>query len=279
MGIHRQISLIVDRIAFGLTEDSDFNSVVDALRQLILIQAAREPLEATRILALPQLAGDAYRKACYLVQDLESIPLEQTQAVVENLCVLGETLDSGAGGAFDPNLLNSALTILTGRVQGNTGVIGAAWGLLYRSGLAAPDQLQNTLLGYLDAAVLENRDKTAFIYGLLRACRELSWRDDWFVQALDGLWRNWDDQEFARRLPELRLAFSGLTPGETDRVAACAARLYGAHDLGELVARDTTEAEMQRNLIINEAVKQSLMEDGLDFWLEIWNGAAKGEEG
>ena len=163
-----------------------------------------------------------------------------------------------------------------GQVQGNAGTIGAAWGLLHRGSRVAPEKIRDALLGNLNAATLANHDKTGFIYGILRTCRELSWRADWFLQALDDLWRTWDDDEFARRLPDLRLAFAGLTPSETDHVAECAARLHGAMDLGDLVVREVTEADVERHLAITELVKRSLAEDGLGAWLAVWSGKEEG---
>ena len=53
----------------------------------------------------------------------------------------------------------------------------------------------------------------------------------------------WDDAEFTRVLPELRLAFAELSPRETAEVADCISKHTG-ETLDDLVRTDLSEADL-----------------------------------
>ncbi len=77
----------------------------------------------------------------------------------------------------------------------------------------------------------------------------------------------WDEAQFVRALPDLRIAFTHLTPRETDRVAGLIAEIHGQRDLGTLIHSDQTEAQIAFNVRLNHAVKNSLESEFLASWL------------
>jgi hypothetical protein len=78
----------------------------------------------------------------------------------------------------------------------------------------------------------------------------------------------WDEDEFLHRLPHLRLAWSGLTPRETDRVAARIAARHGVAT-GDLTRVSRCgENDILSALGVFARVERSLLEDGLESWLE-----------
>jgi hypothetical protein len=87
------------------------------------------------------------------------------------------------------------------------------------------------------------------------------------LDRIDRLFREWDEDAFVGALPELRLAFSHLTPRETDRVAGLVAGLHGRDDLGNLVHHDVTEQELAINVRLSRAVLDWLKQEHLDGWL------------
>jgi hypothetical protein len=80
--------------------------------------------------------------------------------------------------------------------------------------------------------------------------------------------RTWSEDEFVRALPEMRLAFAGMTPRETEKVAGAVAGLYGRQDIGKLVHHDTTTARLEAHRRITEFVIEALRRDGLGFWVD-----------
>ena len=88
------------------------------------------------------------------------------------------------------------------------------------------------------------------------------------LQAIEDLFGQWSEDEFLLRLPHLRLAWSDLTPRETDRVATCVAANHGVAK--ESVSRVSRFAEndIMAALASFARVERALIDDGLETWLE-----------
>jgi len=256
------------------------------LGELLLLWRSREPLEAFTLQGLPELCVAAYRRGCYLIAGLASLPPDEAPRAVQALLALREALragdDLGAEAAdvttavrFDGELLFCALERLLpadGRARPRSAaVVGAAAGLLHLEGRLERAELAGLLAGYLRGvggdANAAAPEQTAFVFGLLAAARELGWREPALVAALDALLAQWDDATFLRALPELRLAFAQLTPRESDRVAVA---VSGLSPTGEQVCArlDVPEALLLRNAAIDGRVGELVEADGLASWLE-----------
>jgi len=103
---------------------------------------------------------------------------------------------------------------------------------------------------------------------VIRACRELAWRQPALAEAVHRLLSAWNDEEFIERIPHLRMAFADLTPRETDQVAALVAGLHGGEKIGTLHRPDVSEEEVLAAARVNALVKKALDEDGLGSWIE-----------
>ena len=89
------------------------------------------------------------------------------------------------------------------------------------------------------------------------------------LQAVEQMFASWDNDEFLLRLPHLRLAWSDLTPRETDRVASLVAEHHGVdkRDLTRVSA--LSEQDTLHLLKAWSRVEESLKEDGLESWMEV----------
>jgi hypothetical protein len=106
-----------------------------------------------------------------------------------------------------------------------------------------------------------------FLTGLLTTSRELAWREPQLAGAVEALFQSWSEEEFLLRLPHLRLAWSNLSPRETDRVAALVASQHDVDKLEHTRITAFTENDMMQALRVSAAVEQALRDDGLDAWL------------
>ncbi|WP_418608026.1 DUF5682 family protein [Georgenia sp. SUBG003] len=100
----------------------------------------------------------------------------------------------------------------------------------------------------------------------MTTAREAAWQEPALIGALDGRLGAWDRETFVEHLPELRLAFAGMTPRETDRIARAVAELHGRTDLGVLRRPDVDEGSVHRHLEVSRAVTALLARDGLASW-------------
>jgi hypothetical protein len=269
LGLHAQAASIVPLIDVHIAGDPSLPSVAAGLSQLELLAHSREPLEATRLTAVPRLMAAAYVRACRLLDDVATCPDETVDPVLNALLALREVLAATLAGenapALDPDLFHQALLRLIGHppAQAQAVVVGAATGVLYGEGKLSEEGLIRVTRGYLGAALTDPRKTSGILRGLLATARETAWQVAELVRAVDEQFSAWDENTFLQVLPELRLAFTGLTPREVARVADHVARLHGGEGLGELVHTDLDEREVHFALAVTQRVREALRADYL----------------
>jgi hypothetical protein len=267
LGLHAQSSALVPLIDEHIAEDPGIKSVVNGLCQLELLQRAREPLEAEHLTAVPRLMEAAYQRACRLMDDLAYCPDPVVEEALAALKALRELLAAVAGISlpFDRDLFFKALErISSGAPQrAQSPVVGAAAGILYAEGRLSTDELIRIVCGYMGGAVNDPRKSVGILRGLLSASCEIAWQVSEVLKALDLQFKSWDEETFMDMLPELRLAFAGLTPRDIARVAEKISALHSGESLGELVHTNISEAEIHFGLALNERVRACLAADGL----------------
>jgi hypothetical protein len=267
MGLHRTLGRLVALIERNVAEDPAFISLVTGIGQLVLLCQAREPLEAHDLAAVPILARTAYRRACALTPDLANTSEEEARPVLGGMARLREVSATDVEEVFDRALLLDAFRLLLQRPNTNATIAGGAAGILFSEGELGEPDLLSLVVGYLQGTCDNPKTRTGFLQGLLAVCREVAWRLPGLLDSLTELFESWDDNEFVHTLPDLRLAFSALTPREVDRVAVLVAARLGKKDLGDLVVRGISPEEVQFNLRLQAAVREVLKREHLEEWL------------
>jgi len=270
MGLHRHTTRLLMLIGAQVNEDPSLTSLTAAFNQLVLLWESREPLEAHRLIEIPQLIRAAYERACYLLHNLADTPTEAANEILSSLITMRDLLRSSAAGGqgLDPALFYEPLAKVFLQPKCPALLTGGIAGLLYGDARLSESDLFKLLSGSLNAASSQAGDQTAFLIGLLRSCRELAWRQPALVEAVEKLLSAWSEEEFVERIPHLRMAFADLTPREADQVASVVANLHGGEKVGSLYQPQVSEAEALVAARINAAVKKALEEDGLGSWIE-----------
>lgn len=264
LGLHDHLPRVTTLLQQAIGEDAAFDSVAAAAANLGLLWESREPLEARELTEVPALLQAVYERAIYLGRELRGKQCDP-RSTIDALAKLRELIVSAAGRALDEGLYWSMVEDL----QHNHGIAhvkGAAAGLRYAAGQISDEALGAALDGHFRGMLLP-ADSVGFLGGLLRTAREAAWQQPRLLEVLDGLLQDWNEEAFVANLPELRLAFSGMTPKETDRIADAVAHLRGEEGLGSLVMRDVGADEVQRNLEISRALAGILERDGLGGWV------------
>ncbi len=265
LGLHQfsdELSRLIDE---HISEDPSLPSVVGGLAQLDLLSRSREPLEAAHLTALPRLMTAAFHRACRLIDDIATCPDEAAEEIVKVLRTLREiVLADVDASATQADLFHAALArvIALPPDKSQAAVVGAALGILFVDGQCDENQLLTVAMGFL-SGTQEPRKSCGILRGLLATAREIAWQLTEFLEAVDAQFASWDEDAFLASLPELRLAFSDLTPRETSQVADQVAKLHGETTLGELVQTDLDESDVRLALEITRRVRESLTEDGL----------------
>jgi len=263
LGLHDHLPRTLATLRRAIAGDASFESVTKAAGSIGLLWESREPLEARDAHDIPLVLQAAYERTIYLGTQLRSVQGEGV-GLVQALGRLRELLISAAGRELDAGLYWDMIATLHAYHPAAV-VRGACAGLLYLSGRLAAHDLGEALAGHLHG-LRDPKDAVAYLRGLLATARETAWQHPALLQSLDTLLQQWGEQAFVACLPELRLAFSSLTPKETDRVAEAVAQLHGAADLGRLVDYRLDEAQVQANLALSLTLREVLAADGLSAW-------------
>lgn len=253
-------SLIERKIA----ADASFASLAEAVSQLRLLWNAREPLGAGELSAIPELMNAAYRRACFVLPDILNAPENEFRQTVESLCVVRELLLGKNVEIFDAEIFYDALENTVYASVCPPLIAGAIYGLLQNTARITAE----TLLRQTEANLLGgDKNGTSFLSGLFRTAREIAWTQPEFLELLDRRLREWTEEEFLQLLPEMRLAFSYLTPRETDRVANSVADIYGEKTIGRTFMGDLSEEDLLLGLEINRLTVEALERDNLADWI------------
>ncbi len=270
MGLPAGASAIAGRLNDWVGRDASFVSVAKAFGQLMLLWQSREPLEAAKLQVLPDLLRTACIRACQLLSEAVHLPDEQALLFVEGALLLSSRLNiESEPHNLDPGLFWQSLTTLLDQSTTPPLLRGAAAGLLHTAGQIEIATVMQAVQGALSPACGDSARQVDFLAGLLKTARELAWREPQLLNAVEAMFVQWDDDEFLRRLPHLRLAWSDLTPHETDRVAAQVADHHGVGKRDITRVSAFSEADVMRTLAVFARVEQSLKEDGLESWLEV----------
>ncbi len=185
-------------------------------------------------------------------------------AAVGALVQLRELLVSEAGSGLDAELYWQMVQRLEA-THDVALVRGGAAGLAYSSGRTDSAGLARSVVGHLSGTSTA-ADAVGFLRGLLQTAREAAWQERDLLAGIDRRLASWDAETFIAHLPELRLAFAGMTPQETDRIARAVAGLHGAKELGRLLLRDVDEESVAHHLAVSRGVATLLARDGLQGW-------------
>ncbi len=137
-----------------------------------------------------------------------------------------------------------------------------------------------TLTTQLDNAFSTGSDPesaVAYFVGIMRTAPELALRLPLLIDSLNRYLAGWDEQQFIGILPELRFAFSQLTPKQNANVASYIADITqsNAQDLS-LHQVEFSDAQLLTALHLDQQLQQSLSAQGLWDWFgaETEKGAA-----
>ena len=268
MGLFTAAQTLMPRWIACILQEPIFSVAVGALTQLRMLHQAREPLEASFLTSLPQTIVTLFQRCCRLLADVANCPDEQVdatlraiQSIRELTAEAREEADDDVDTSLFHTALHSHLALNLEEVQ--PAVVGASIGVLFAEGQITKEKLLSLFRGFLIGSSDVTRCASV-VRGLLATSRETLWHIEDVLATLDATLASWQEDEFLQALPDLRLAFTDLTPNEVSRVAEHVATYHGTQDLGDLVMTDVEETEVQIALRLNQIVHQSLQEDGVN---------------
>jgi hypothetical protein len=264
MGLHRHTQNILNRTATLVAQDASFVSLVWAMEGLITLGLSLEPLEAHDLKGVRELAVTAYERCCSRIPFLGATPEAEHKPVLDAMNTLRQCAATLKDSPEDECLHWTGLTTLFHDADGGSCVRGGAAGLLFAEGQLSADELIVSLEGHLFST---KADAVEFLIGLMATARSALWEGAAIVPALHRFVKSLDEDRFIRLLPPLRLAFSDLSPRETERVASLVAGAAGERSFRPASVKDFSELDMRRALEVNRRVTEILKKDKLEEFL------------
>ena len=232
MGLAGQLQSVYDRVHELMLQDTDFYSLAEALRSLMMMEELGELYESR--MAFGSLIHIGCRKLIGLLPSMTRIKDEDLAPCMTALKLLYQITgrdsqeQSGQGKfAQERESYYDALVRMNEDGQIHAGLNGCIHGILYGSGRETASEVEMACRGYLTGTGEQLFHTAQFFKGLFFTARDLVFIGDEFLKMLDTFFGQVTAEEFMELLPELRMAFTYFTPRETDKIAAMAAKLHG----------------------------------------------------
>ncbi|UZN04249.1 DUF5682 family protein [Cellulomonas sp. S1-8] len=263
VGLHERTAPVVRLVREAVGAETSFVDAVHAAGALALLADGREAVESARLVGLAGLVTHAYARCLYLGGQLQGDE-EPPDGVASALSRLRELLASPGGQDLDAQPFWELVDRLR-HTHDRAMVRGAAAGLASTAGRLDAEGLARDVAGHL-AGSIDAHEAVGFVRGLFATARETVWQESGVVTALDSRLVDWDQPTFLSTLPDLRLAFAGLTPRESDRVAERVAALHGGERPDAAVRRDVDAGTVQALAELSHQLLDVLERDGLGAW-------------
>ncbi len=258
MNLTGQLEAVYDCVNERILHDTDFYSVADALKYLIMMDELGTLYQTELrfedllrrcvqklITLLPSIIGikeenltacmDAL-KLLYRITNRANMKLAaESELYYETLetMVYGHPMDNTALNGNVPPDKQTDLQIgihadlhTDMRADLHAGLCGCIHGILYGSGREGAANVEFACRGYLTGTKEQLMQTAVFFRGLFYTARDLIFIGGQILELLDTFFGQVDSTEFMELLPQLRMAFAYFTPAETDKIARRAAKLH-----------------------------------------------------
>lgn len=222
MELTDQLQPVYERVRELMLQDTDFYSLAEALRSLLMMEELGELYGSS--MEFGSLIQTGCRKLIGLLPSMTRMKDEDLTGCMNALKLLYQV----SGREQDlQGIYFDALFRMIRDSQIHAGLNGCIHGILYGSGREKAAEVETVCRGYLTGTGGQLMGTAQFFKGLFYTARDLVFIGDAFLKMLDTFLGQVTPEEFMELLPELRMAFTWFTPRETDRIAGKAAALHG----------------------------------------------------
>lgn len=263
-GIADRVASILPFIADEIAVDPDIASVSEALRDLLALWRNNEAIGLDDRSPVGMLVLAAWRRALFLLPDLETCGEEHIARALDALVILREVtaLAKDAVEGMDIALFDEAVARLR-RAELSPAIAGAIAALSCLSRQMTAEELGARVSGELGGAYAEPKSCVAYLQGVIAVSRELLWAAPALIAAVDRALASLDGEGFITLLPHLRLAFYRLDPRDIDRLAHFVAAQRNGEPAQLTQGFSVPEAVFAVNMGVDRRIAGLLAEVGL----------------
>lgn len=198
---------LADMLHAAIVADGNFFTVAPALNHLLTLYRFDDLLGTRGLPNLGDLLATAVRRAMWLLEMVGDADSADLLTGIQHLLAAYERC--GAIVAVDSADFVALFERIEANPHASPTLRGAASGVLWTLGAVDVERILYVLRGFGDPEALGD-----FLNGLFTLAREAVQHHPALVAAIDTLFTGYDDDQFLRALPSLRLAFTTFSPRE-----------------------------------------------------------------
>lgn len=271
LGLPQALEPLGQQLSAALAEDPELASVSEALGQLLALAEAGPVLELVAAVPLEALTAQAESAALRLLplsarvaDTVETVTIGAMVALRGALRRRFRTVPAGRSTWID------ALGVLADDPDAAPGIAAAAMALLaldHADPGRDAERLGAGLARHFGVGAQASQ-AVRWLTGLLTVSPQQLLHSPELIRALDACLSRWSEDEYMAHLPDLRRAFTGLKPIETDALArTVAAHHPGASARALTEASPFTLAEVHAAAALERRVVARLGAAGLAEWI------------
>ncbi|OMQ25489.1 DUF5682 family protein [Serratia oryzae] len=271
IGLQQRIPSLLTLLDRYIQQDSRLDSLTTCGHKLIHLWRCRAFLDITDLTSIKDRLHQLLLQAFFCLDQLAQGDAQQQEVHFQALLALRELITLLPEMALLHDYqhdFHQQLQRLDGALDRVPLLKGAVDAIRYLD-----SQIDSTILTVqLDKAFSTGSDAeqaVAYFLGIMRAAPELALRLPLLMDCLNRYLAAWDDQQFIRILPELRFAFSQLTPKQNADLAGYIAEVttLNRQDLS-LQQVDFSSTQMLAALQLDQQLQRSLIAQGLRDWFD-----------
>lgn len=301
MGLTSQINVLFDEMTSILPKDPDLGSVIACGQHLLYLWTGKAFLQLQKDEQLATLIAEVPSTALFLLSQLQNPNEDQVSDTLayilslHNLLkqigpIINDTSQVVTQALSPDNSMSVAaeneqrmvttevdliadfhktLSRLLPSWQDIELLVGAVHALEFIDGITDETSLALRLKQHFGVGA-NAETAVAYISGMLQAVPTLFLHYSEATAMLDRLITSWDEETFISLLPDLRLAFTGLKPIQTNDLANQVANLHGVSAAqvtqyqGQL-----SESDLMHGLGLNQRLQKLLHDRGLQQWFGV----------
>lgn len=183
--------------------------------------------------SMKNLKDDEALKNSHYIKDLYSFTLEHP-----NWC--------------DADIFNDKIDSMIDNTFGSSHIYAVCLAVKYKSGRFTAEEFSNIISSFLESS---SADVIAyFLAGIFLAARDILFINNAIINSVDDMLKKLDEDKFIEILPNLRYAFTNLSPLEIDRMSEIIAYMYGTKVNNIMNNADISVEEMHKATFIDEKV-------------------------
>ena len=136
---------------------------------------------------------------------------------------------------------------------GSSHIFAVCLSIKYKSGKIDAKEFASIISNFLETA--ETESIAYFLNGIFLIARDILFINSDLINEIDEAIKNIEENKFIKILPNLRFAFTNLTPTETERLSLIIAKLYKTKESN---TESISEEEIQRAKIIDRKIEEGM---------------------